>query len=76
MLDHFAGAHGNICSALVQKNVCRTPTPSADAATGRQRGAVKRGWSREAKKRGREVGEAAGEAVQRERADSFVNRLL
>ena len=24
LLDHFAGAPGNVCSSLVQKNVCHT----------------------------------------------------
>ena len=54
LLNHFAGACRNVCSALVQKNVCRTPTPSVDTVTGRW-GAVKRGWSREAKKWTRQV---------------------
>ena len=55
-----------------RNNVCRTPTPSADAATGR-RDAVKRGRSREAKKWVWQIGgdecEAAGEEVQGEREE-------
>ena len=67
LLDHFAGARGNVCSALVQKSICRTPTLSADAATGRQQGAVKRGRSREANKWAQQTGgDSARQAGERE----------
>ena len=45
-----------------QKNVCRTPTTSVDAATGRQQGTVKRGRSREANQRARQTDQDKGEA--------------
>ena len=57
---------GEMCAPhWSQKNVCCTPTTSAAAATGRQRGAVTRERSREAKERARQAGKKRGRMALR-----------